>query len=213
MWSSSQSVGYVFITGHFIDADWKLHRRLLNVVMEPYPDSDSALSHAVAVCLNDWSLENKLFSVTYDQPLSETALENLRPLLSNKNPLILNGQLLVGHCMARTLNSIAKELLAAGSGVSQLQVPSERSPSIDDQTKWNTTYQMLVACSELKEVFTCLDTSDPNYKQTPSMEDWKQVETICTYLKLIFDAANILTTTLTQLQLLSSMKCGGFRLI
>ncbi|KAM2095052.1 hypothetical protein ACFX1X_017841 [Malus domestica] len=117
MWSSSQSVGYVFITGHFIDADWKLHRRLLNVVMEPYPDSDSTLSHAVAVCLNDWSLENKLFSVTYDQPLSETALENLRPLLSNKNPLILNGQLLVGHCMARTLNSIAKEVLAAGSGV------------------------------------------------------------------------------------------------
>ncbi|XP_068333312.1 zinc finger BED domain-containing protein DAYSLEEPER-like [Pyrus communis] len=220
MWSSSQSVGYVFITGHFIDADWKLHRRLLNVVMEPYPDSDSALSHAVAVCLHDWSLENKLFSVTYDEPLSETALENLRPLLSNKNPLILNGQLLVGHCMARTLSSIAKEVLAAGSDVvkkvrdsvkyvktsesheekflelkSQLQVPSERSLSIDDQTKWNTTYQMLVACSELREVFTCLDTSDPDYKQTPSMEDWKQVETICTYLKLIFDAANILTTT------------------
>ncbi|CAN6540769.1 unnamed protein product [Malus baccata var. baccata] len=220
MWSSSQTVGYVFITGHFIDADWKLHRRLLNVVMEPYPDSDSALSHAVAVCLHDWSMENKLFSVTYDQPLSETALENLRPLLSNKNPLILNGQLLVGHCMARTLNSIAKEVLAAGSDVvkkvrdgvkyvktsesheekflelkSQLQVPSERSLSIDEQTKWNTTYQMLVACSELKEVFTCLDTSDPDYKQTPSMEDWKQVETICTYLKLIFDAANILTTT------------------
>ncbi|KAM0974425.1 hypothetical protein FF1_017628 [Malus domestica] len=220
VWSSSQTVGYVFITGHFIDADWKLHRRLLNVVMEPYPDSDSALSHAVAVCLHDWSMENKLFSVTYDQPLSETALENLRPLLSNKNPLILNGQLLVGHCMARTLNSIAKEVLAAGSDVvkkvrdsvkyvktsesheekflelkSQLQVPSERSLSIDDQTKWNTTYQMLVACSELKEVFTCLDTSDPDYKQTPSMEDWKQVETICTYLKLIFDAANILTTT------------------
>ncbi|TQD70462.1 hypothetical protein C1H46_044004 [Malus baccata] len=117
MWSSSQSVGYVFITGHFIDADWKLHRRLLNVVMEPYPDSDSALSHAVAVCLHDWSMENKLFSVTYDQPLSETALENLRPLLSNKNPLILNGQLLVGHCMARTLNNIAKEVLAAGSDV------------------------------------------------------------------------------------------------
>ncbi|CAN6699776.1 unnamed protein product [Malus baccata var. baccata] len=220
MWTSSQSVGYVFVTGHFIDADWKLHRRLLNVVMEPYPDSDSALSHAVAVCLHDWSLENKLFSVTYDQPLSETALENLRPLLSNKNPLILNGQLLVGHCIARTLSSIAKEVLAAGSDVvkkvrdsvkyvktsesheekflelkSQLQVPSERSLSIDDQTKWNTTYQMLVACYELKEVFSCLDTSDPDYKQAPSMEDWKQVETICTFLKLIFDAANILTTT------------------
>lgn len=220
MWTSSQSVGYVFITGHFIDADWKLHRRLLNVVMEPYPDSDSVLSHAVAVCLHDWSLESKLFSITYNHPVSEAALENLRPLLPIKNPLILNGQLLVGNCVARTLSSIAKEVLEAGRDVvkkvrdsvkyvktsesheekfvelkQQLQVPSERSISFDDQTQWNTTYQMLVAASELKEVFSCLDTSDPDYKQAPSMQDWKQVETLCTYLKLIFDASNILTTT------------------
>ncbi|XP_050366274.1 zinc finger BED domain-containing protein DAYSLEEPER [Argentina anserina] len=220
VWTSSQSVGYVFITGHFIDADWKLHKRLLNVVMEPYPDSDSVLSHAVAVCLHDWSLESKLFSITYDHPVNEAALEKLRPLLPIKNPLILNGQLLVGNCVARTLSSIAKEVLEAGRDVvkkvrdsvkyvktsesheekfvelkQQLQVPSEKSISLDDQTQWNTTYQMLQAASELKEVFSCLDTSDPDYKQAPSMEDWKQVETLCTYLKLIFDASNILTTT------------------
>ncbi|XP_048334044.2 zinc finger BED domain-containing protein DAYSLEEPER [Ziziphus jujuba] len=220
MWTSSQSVGFVFITGHFIDSDWKLQKRLLNVVMEPYPDSDTALSHAVAVCLHDWSLENKLFSVTYNQPLSETAFENIRPLLSIKNPLILNGQLCLGNCVARTFSSIAKDVLGAGQDIvkkirksvkyvktsesheekflelkQQLQVPSDRMLFLDDQTKWNTTYQMLVAASELKEVFSCLDTSDPDYKEAPSMEDWKQVETICTYLKLLFDAANILTTT------------------
>ena len=54
---------------------------------------------------------------------------------------------------------------------------------------------MLVAASELKEVFSCLDTSDPDYKEAPSMEDWKQVETLCTYLKLLFEAASILTYT------------------
>lgn len=220
MWTSSRSVGYVFITGHFIDSDWKLQRRLLNVVMEPYPDSDTAFSHAVAVCLHDWSLENKLFSITYNQSLSEAAVENMRPLLSIKNPLILNGQLLVGNCIARTFSSIAKDVLDEGKekvrkvreGVKyvktsdsheekflelkeQLQVPSERSLSLDDQTQWNTTYQMLLAASELKEVFSCLDTSDPDYKGAPSLEDWRQIEIICTYLKLLFDAANILTTT------------------
>ncbi|KAB1208993.1 putative AC transposase [Morella rubra] len=220
MWTSTQTVGYVFITGHFIDSDWKLNRRILNVIMEPYPDSDSALSHAVAACLSDWSLESKLFSLTFNQPMSVAALENLRPLLAIKNPLILNGQLLVSNCIARTLSSMAKDVLAAGQEIikkirdsvkyvktseaheekflelkQQLQVPSERSLSLDDQTQWNTTYQMLVAASELKEVFSCLDTSDPDYKEAPSMEDWKQVETLCTYLKLIFDAANILTFT------------------
>jgi hypothetical protein len=52
---------------------------------------------------------------------------------------------------------------------------------------------MLVAACELKEVFNCLDTSDPNYKETPSMDEWRQVETLCIYLKHLFDAANILT--------------------
>ncbi|KAJ4709050.1 zinc finger BED domain-containing protein DAYSLEEPER-like [Melia azedarach] len=220
MWTSSQTLGYVFITGHFIDSDWKLQRRILNVVMEPYPESDTAFSHAVAACISDWSLEGRVFSLTFNHPLSETGLDYLRPLLCIKNPLILNGQLLVGNCIAHTLSSMAKDVLAAGQEIikkirdsvkyvktsesheekflelkQQLQVPSEKSLSLDDQTKWNTTHQMLVAASELKEVFSCLDTSDPDYKEAPSMEDWKVVETLCAVLKPLYDAANMLTTT------------------
>ncbi|XWS27044.1 hypothetical protein CRYUN_Cryun26dG0082800 [Craigia yunnanensis] len=220
MWTSNQTLGYVFITGNFIDSDWKLNRRVLNVIMEPYPDSDSALSHAVAACLSDWSLEGKLFSLTFNHPPSEAGLENLRPLLCIKNPLILNGQLLIGNCIAHTLSSMAKDVFGAGQEIikkirdsvkyvktleshddkfvqvkNQLQVPSEKTLFLDNQTQWNTTYQMLAAASELKEVFNCLDTSDPDYKLAPSMEDWKLAETLCTFMKPLFDAASILTTT------------------
>ncbi|KAL6965481.1 hypothetical protein U1Q18_052465 [Sarracenia purpurea var. burkii] len=223
MWTSSQTIGYVFLTGYFIDHDWKLHRKILNVVMEPYPDSDAAFSHAVAACLSDWSMEGRLFSLTMNQPLSEAGLDNLRALLSMKNPLILSGQLLVGNCLARTLSSIAQEaLMAANETVNkirdsvkyvktsesheekflelkqQLQVPSTKSIALDNLTRWNTTYEMLVAASELKEVFSCLDTSDPDYKEAPTMDVWKQVETLCTYLKLLFDTANSLTTPAIQ---------------
>ncbi|KAI9078284.1 hypothetical protein K1719_039786 [Acacia pycnantha] len=111
MWTSSQSVGYVFIIGHFVDSDWKLQKRNLNVVMEPYPDSDTALSHAIAVCLSDWSLEGRVFSITSNQALNGVAPENLRPLLSVKNPLILNGQLVLDNCITCTLSSVANGLL------------------------------------------------------------------------------------------------------
>ncbi|XP_039044192.1 zinc finger BED domain-containing protein DAYSLEEPER-like [Hibiscus syriacus] len=218
MWSSNQTLGYVFITGHFVDMEWKLHRRVFNVIMEPYPDSHSALSHAVAACLSDWSLEGKLFSLTFDHPLSEAGLENLRPLLCVKNPLILNGQLLIGNCIAHIISSMAKDVLGAGQGIikkirdsvkyvkmsesheekfiqvkNQLQVLSEKNLFLDDQTRWNTTYQMLAAASELKEVFDCLDTYDPDYKLAPSVEDWKLAETLCSFMKPLFDATSILT--------------------
>ncbi|XP_049398392.1 zinc finger BED domain-containing protein DAYSLEEPER-like [Solanum stenotomum] len=218
MWSSCYTVGYVFITGQYIDSEWKIHRKILNIIMEPYPDSETAFSHAVAACLSDWSMEGKLFSVTINQPLGDAAVDNLRALLSVKNPLVLNGQLLVGSCLARTLSSIAqgafkllqetvKKVRDSVKYVKtsefheekfielkqQLQVPSTKTLALDDQTQWNTTYEMLLAASELKEVFSCLDTSDPDYKDALTMEDWKQVEVLCTYLKILFDTANLLT--------------------
>ncbi|KAF9690174.1 hypothetical protein SADUNF_Sadunf01G0168300 [Salix dunnii] len=216
---SNLDIGYAFITGHFIDGDWNLQRRILNVATLPFYDSDYAFNQAVVSCLSDWHLRSKLFTLTLDQSFSnETVIGNLRGLLSVKNPFVLHGQLLKGSCYARVLSHLAQDALSATGEIvrriresvkyvktseahdekftelrQQLQVPSTKILIIDNQTKWNTTYQMLVAASELKEVFTCLDTSDPVYRINPSTDDWKKVDILCTYLKLLYDAANILT--------------------
>ncbi|KAF5197877.1 Zinc finger bed domain-containing protein daysleeper [Thalictrum thalictroides] len=219
MWSSNQTLGYVTLTGHFIDVDWKLNRRILNVVMVPSPHSGDALSHAVGICLGDWGLENKLFTLTLDKGITtDSEPGSLRGYLSVKNTNVLDGQLLIEHCYAQVLTSLAQDALGAMAEIvnkvresvkyvktsqvqeekflelkQQLQVPSMKSLSFDDQTQWNTTYLMLVAAMELKEVFSCLDTADPDYSLAPSMNEWKQVETLCTILKLLYDAASILT--------------------
>ncbi|XP_024972100.1 zinc finger BED domain-containing protein DAYSLEEPER-like [Cynara cardunculus var. scolymus] len=142
---------------------------------------------------------------------------NLRSLLFVNNPLVLNGQLLIGSCYARVLGRLAQDALTSMKETvkkvrdsvkyvvtveshqerfndlkQQLQVPSTKSLNLDNQTEWNTTYHMLVAASELKEVFSCLDAFDPNYRETLSMEEWKEVEILCIFLKLLFDAANLL---------------------
>ncbi|KAJ6711418.1 BED FINGER-RELATED [Salix purpurea] len=216
---SNLDIGYAFLTGHFIDGDWNLQRRILNVATLPFYDSDYAFNQAVVSCLSDWHLRSKLFTLTLDKSFSnETVIGNLRGLLSVKNPFVLHGQLLKGSCYARVLSHLAQDALSATGEIvrriresvkyvktseahdekfnelrQQLQVPSTKILIIDNQTKWNTTYQMLVAASELKEVFTCLDTSDPVYRINPSTDDWKKADILCTYLKLLYDAANILT--------------------
>nr|GEU70033.1 zinc finger BED domain-containing protein DAYSLEEPER-like [Tanacetum cinerariifolium] len=220
LWTSCQTTGYVFVTGQFVDSEWKIHRKLLNVVMEPYPESDSAFSHAVSACLSDWNMEGRLFSLTINQPLSQVGTESLRSLLSGKNQQILGGQLLLTHCLARSLSSIAQEAFNASQEtvkkvrdcvkyvktsealeekflelMQQLQVPSMKTLALDDQTRWNTTYEMLLAASESKEVFSCLDTSDPDYSKGPTVEEWKHVENLCTCLKLLFETANLLTSS------------------
>ncbi|PWA78911.1 hypothetical protein CTI12_AA210540 [Artemisia annua] len=219
LWISNNTTGYVFITGQFIDNEWNIHKRLLSVVMEPYPESDFTFSHAVSTCLTDWNIQDRLFSVTLNQnqPLSDIGLDSIRSLLSGKNSGILNGQLVLTNCLARALTSIAQEALQAGQATvkkvrdcvkyvkasemekyvldlkQNIHVLNTRNLSLDDQTKWNTTYEMLLAASELKEVFSHLDTFYPDY--FPSGEDWKLVDNLCTYLKLIFDTASMMASS------------------
>ncbi|XP_024163053.1 zinc finger BED domain-containing protein DAYSLEEPER-like [Rosa chinensis] len=50
---------------------------------------------------------------------------------------------------------------------------------------------MLVAALKLKNVFGCFSSYDPNFKIVVSPEEWKQVETLLTYMKYLFDAANM----------------------
>nr|GFA65211.1 hypothetical protein [Tanacetum cinerariifolium] len=71
----------------------------------------------------------------------------------------------------------------------QLQVLNTKNLSLDDQTKLNTTYEMLLLALELKKEFSRLDTLYPDYFKSPSGEDWDLVDNLCTYLKLIFDTA------------------------
>ncbi|KAF5805195.1 putative transcription factor/ chromatin remodeling BED-type(Zn) family [Helianthus annuus] len=219
LWTSCQTTGYVFVTGQFVDNEWKIHRKLLNVVMEPFPESDSAFSHAVSSCLSDWNMEGRLFSITINQNLSDAGIDSLRSLLSEKNPNTLGGRSLLNHCLARSLSSIAQEAFKVCQETvnkvrdcvkyvktsdvleekflelkQQLQVPSMKTLAIDDQTRWNTTYEMLLSASELKEVFSCIDTTDPDYSKGPTAEEWKQIENLCTCLKLLFDTANLLTS-------------------
>lgn len=215
---SSQTVGYVLVTGSFIDSNWKLHRRTLNVVMVPFPYNGEALNHAVGVCLADWGLVSKLFTLTLDKGIwTGSEIQSLRGFLSMKNPLILSGQFLIEHCYAHLLSSMAQDGLNSVRETinrvresikyvktsmvheqkflelkEQLQLPSTKTLFLDDQTQWNSTYLMLVTGLESKEVFSCLDAADPEYKLSLSMEEWKQIETLCKHLSEFDRAANVL---------------------
>lgn len=208
LWTSDQTLGYAIMTGHFIDADWRLQHRVLKFVAVPYPESEVAFNHAIVSCLSDWGLESKLFALTLDQSFAnEAVVGNLKGLLSIQNPHMLKGHFLIVDCYARVMSRLAQVALgttrdAVGKVRDSVkyvkmskQVPCTESLVIDNQGKWDSTYHMLSTACECKEVFSCLDTTDdPDFKGAPSMEDWKQIEVLCAYMKLLLDAAAILTS-------------------
>ncbi|KAJ0981793.1 hypothetical protein J5N97_010048 [Dioscorea zingiberensis] len=214
--TTSQTLGYVCLTGQFIDSDWRLHRRMLNFIMVSSPHSENALSEAIGVCLSDWNMSTKLFTITLDNNCSSHDIysANLREHLTNKNMLMLKGQLFVVRCYAHILNVVAQDVIASIHGIIyniresvkfvkaspareekfaeialQLEIPSTKTLILDVATHWNTTYLMLVAALEYKHAFTFLETCDESYNEAPSMDDWKTVEIVCTFLRLLYDSA------------------------
>ena len=219
LWTTSQTLGYVSVTGHFIDNDWKLHSRVLNFSMVSSPHSENALSDVIGNCLSDWNIKSNLFTITLDNNCSSHDIysANLRDHLSNKNTLTLKGQLFVVRCYAHLLNLAAQDVIASIHGiiynireslkyvkaslvreerfaeiVQQLEIPCTRPLSLDVQSHWDTTYLMLIGALEFRHAFAYLETCDPHYNEAPSPDDWKKVETVCTYLKLLYDSANVI---------------------
>ncbi|CAL9131797.1 unnamed protein product [Musa textilis] len=222
LWTTSQTLGYICLSGQFIDSDWKLHRRMLSFMMVSSPHSENALSEAIGVSLSDWNMKSKLFTITLDNNCSSHDIysANLRDHLSNKNMLMLKGQLFVVRCYANILNVIAEDVVASIHGIIyniresikfvkaspareekfaeialQLEILSTKVLSLDVTTQWNTTYLMLVAALEYKQAFNFLETCDDNYNEAPSADDWMKVEVVCTYLKLLYDSANVVMAT------------------
>ncbi|CAM0876038.1 unnamed protein product [Alopecurus aequalis] len=217
LWATSQTLGYVSLAGQFIDSDWKLHRRMLNFMMVSSPHSENALSEAISASLTDWSMKDKLFTITLDNDCSSHDIysANLRDHLSNKNDLSLKGQLFVVRCYAHILNAVAQDVIASIHGVIyniresikfikaspnreekfaeialQLEIPSTKTLCLDVTTQWNTTYLMLLAALDYKQAFTQLETCDDNYNEAPSAEDWKKVEAACNFLRPLYDSAH-----------------------
>ncbi|MQL78556.1 hypothetical protein Taro_010981 [Colocasia esculenta] len=222
LYTTTQTLGYVCVTGHFVDNDWKLHSRVLNFSMVSSAHSENALSEVIGLSLSDWNMKSKLFTITLDNNCSSHDIysANLRDHLSNKDMLMLKGQLFVVRCYAHILNVVAQDVIASIHGivynireslkyikaslaneerfseiVQQLEIPCTRTLTLDVQTHWDTTYLMLVAALEFRHAFAYLETCDPHYNESPSPDDWKKLEIVCTYLKLLYDSANVVVGT------------------
>ncbi|CAD5185538.1 unnamed protein product [Musa acuminata subsp. malaccensis] len=225
LWTTSQTLGYICVSGQYIDSDWKLHRRMINFMLVSSPHSENALSEAISVSLSEWNMKTKLFTITLDNNCSSHDIysANLRDHLSNKNTLMLKGQLFVVRCYANILNVVAQDVIASIHGIVyniresvkfvkaspareekfaeialQIGIPGTKALSLDVTTLWNTTYLMMEAALEYKEAFTFLETCDDNYNEAPSADDWKKVEVVCTFLKLLYDSAHTIMTTIDQ---------------
>jgi len=74
-WTSIQRINYMCITAHFIDVEWKLHKKILSF-LPIMSHKGEAIAKALEICLLDWGVKN-IVTITEDNASSKDVVVGL----------------------------------------------------------------------------------------------------------------------------------------
>ncbi|VVA36973.1 PREDICTED: zinc finger BED domain-containing, partial [Prunus dulcis] len=109
-WISVQNVNYMVLTAHFVDSDYKMHKRILNFCVIDSHKWES-IGKLLENCLIDWGHE-KILTITADNAAANTkAIEYVRKKINGwkDSNSVLGGVHMHMRCSAHIINLIVKE--------------------------------------------------------------------------------------------------------
>jgi hypothetical protein len=182
------------------------------------PHNAQCMFNVILKCIQEWNIEDKIFSITLDNASVNTSMiDLLRPNLMLKKMLPCEGRLFHVHCTAHVINLVQDGLKQIGGIVNNIResvkyIQSSQSrkerfeeivvqvgitrgsqPNIDVSSRWNSTYLMLESAYPLRLAFDELSKQDNNYQTAPSKIQWEQSRVICNFLKTFYLATNVVS--------------------
>ncbi|CAB4306765.1 unnamed protein product [Prunus armeniaca] len=221
LWTSITTDGYLSLTAHFVDANWKLQKRILNFSFMPPPHSGVALCEKIYKLLTSWGVEKKLFCMTLDNASSnDSFVMLLKGQLNLQNALLMNGIFFHIRCCAHILNLIVQDGLkhihdsvgkiresikyVRGSQgrkqkfldcAAQVSLDCKKGLRQDVPTRWNSTFLMIDSALYYQRAFLHLQLSDSNYKHSLSEVEWQKLEKLNKFLKVFYDVTCLFSGT------------------
>ena len=186
-WTSIQNFCYMCLTCHFIDDDWKLHKRILNFCVVDDHKGET-VGRKIELCLRAWGIDS-MFTLTVDNASSNGGtIKFLETVTKDWKGTVLEHQFLHMRCCAHILNLIVVEgLKERESSISKVRdavryvksspnrfqtfknyvktlgIESKSLLCLDLPTRWNSTYVMLESAVKFEKVFLRMDFEDEAY--------------------------------------------------
>ncbi|XP_050386220.1 zinc finger BED domain-containing protein DAYSLEEPER-like [Argentina anserina] len=141
LWTSVVIDGYLTITAHFVNSEWRLEKRIINFCHMPPPHNGVALVDKVFTLIGEWGIEEKLFSITLDNATSnDSFVEKLKMRWTERDSHICHKD--TEDIKYIKGSEVRKQRFL--QCVSQVGLGgSRRGLRQDMPTRWNSTYLML----------------------------------------------------------------------
>lgn len=223
-WTSVQTLSYMSLTAHFIDNNWTLQKRVINFCQVP-DTTGNTIATTIEACLSDWGLY-RVLTVTLDNASSnDVAINRLKKRYMSWDKLVLKGEYIHMRCCAHILNLVVKDglklvddsLYRIRDAVKYVRCSSSRLRRfkgyvakvnsdykglvcLDCETRWNSTYLMLVAALKHQKAFEELELQEAKYtdelkdgKGVPTKKDWDYARMIEPFLKIFYDTTKYIS--------------------
>lgn len=207
-WSSAVMPGYICVTAHFIDQNWEKQSLILRYCRFETRHSSDAFATLMEDIIQSWGLRTKLEAITTDHASDVVAgVSKLRPLLRTRPE---DKSLFFVHvkCFAHVINvavkeclvHIASEISAIRSAISSIRSSVKRIdilgkvksefgetsatlPTVDCETCWSSTLEMVRQAYEIRKVLNATMSRIPELRaNVVSDGDWEKVYKICDFL-------------------------------
>ncbi|RYR59732.1 hypothetical protein Ahy_A05g025677 [Arachis hypogaea] len=223
LWTSSTNEGFICLTAHFVDENWKLQSKILNFCHMPPPHTGFELSSKIFTLLTEWKVDKKIFSITLDNASSnDTCVEHLKSTLDVHGSLLCGGEFFHVRCSAHILNLIVQDgMKICGDAVSKIREGIKflrKSESrmvkfkecfediegleyttalcLDVPTRWNSLYAMLASAIPYKKAFEMYKVKEAGFREfCPSSDEWRRTEKICDFLLPFYETTKLMSGT------------------
>jgi hypothetical protein len=114
---------YLCVTACFVDAGWKLQRRIVGFKFMEFPDDVTSVAETVALCLSELKFDKKGIGITLDNDTlnnieyEASMPDSLKTVLHDKCKLLWDGEFCQVHCLTDILNSVVQASLGLISDI------------------------------------------------------------------------------------------------
>ncbi|EOA12330.1 hypothetical protein CARUB_v10007925mg, partial [Capsella rubella] len=220
LWTAITQEGYMCLTAHYVDRNWKLNNKIIAFFAFAPPHSGMHIAMKILEKWEDWGVQKKVFSITFDNASSnDSSQEILKSQLVLHNNLLCGGEYFHVRCAAHILNIIVqigldeivdtlhkiresikyvrasrkREMLFAKC-VEAFGIKMKAGLILDVKTRWNSTYKMLDRALKYRAAFGNFKVIDGrNYNFHPTEDEWHRLKLICEFLEPFDHITNLIS--------------------
>jgi hypothetical protein len=110
LWTSNQTLSYMCVVAHYIDADWRMQTHVLAFMELDPPHSGYVIEDALWECVTVWKIENKVISITLDNASNnDVAVKDLKAKFKFQRGVRFEDMYFHVWCCAHIINLVVQD--------------------------------------------------------------------------------------------------------